>query len=294
MQGAKRLSEVNVKLQVGVTAAVRVFDIVDRKSDIVDPPDPRSIDTLREGIRFRNVGFEYEPGTPVLRNIDLTVKAGETIAVVGSSGGGKSTLLDLLPRFFDPREGSVEIDGCDIREYRIDDLRNLFGIVTQETILFHDSIKANIGYGRPDISLEDIVTASRIANAHDFIMEFEKGYDTLIGDRGTMLSGGQRQRISIARAILKNPPILLFDEATSALDTKSEREVQTAIDKLMEGRTSFVIAHRLSTIKNANRIVVLEKGMIVNIGTHEELYGSDDHYRRMYDLQWEGNSKNNR
>jgi ATP-binding cassette, subfamily B, bacterial MsbA len=293
MQAIKRLSDVNVKLQVGIAAAQRVFDVMDTKSDIVDPPDPLPIDTLRENIRFKNVWFEYEPGVPVLREIDLTVKAGETIAIVGSSGSGKSTLMDLLPRFFDPGEGAVEIDGNNLRKYKLDDLRHLFGIVTQETILFHDTIKANIGYGRPDISLDAIIAAAGTANAHDFIIEFEKGYDTVIGDRGTKLSGGQRQRIAIARAILKNPPILLFDEATSALDTKSEREVQTAIDKLMEGRTTFVIAHRLSTIQHASRIVLLEKGRIVRTGTHEELYEKEGIYRRMYDLQWQ-NIKNSK
>jgi ATP-binding cassette, subfamily B, bacterial MsbA len=284
MQAIKRLSEVNVKMQVGIAAAQRVFDVIDRKSDLVELPKPLSIDSFCESIRFCNVWFEYDPGVIVLKDINLTVNAGEAIAIVGSSGGGKSTLLDLLPRFFDPCEGSIKIDSHDLREYRLDDLRHLFGIVTQETILFHDTIKANIGYGRPDIPLDAIIAAARTANAHDFIMEFESGYDTIIGDRGTKLSGGQRQRLSIARAILKNPPILLFDEATSSLDAKSEREVQTAIDKLMKGRTSFVIAHRLSTIQNANRIVLLEKGKIIRTGTHEELYDQEIIYRHMYDL----------
>jgi subfamily B ATP-binding cassette protein MsbA len=286
MQAAKRLSEVNVKLQVGIAAASRVFEIIDRRSDIADGPHPVPVSTVRDGIRFRDVWYEYEPGTPVLREINLAVSAGETLAIVGPSGGGKSTLMDLLPRFFDPSDGAVELDGRDLREYRLDDLRRLFGIVTQETMLFHDTIRANIGYGRPDIPLDQVIEAAQTANAHDFIMSFEKGYDTVIGDRGTKLSGGQRQRLAIARAILKNPPVLLFDEATSALDSESESEVQAAIERLMEGRTSFVIAHRLSTIQKASRIVVIDKGMIVETGTHDELYARGDIYRKMYDLQF--------
>lgn len=292
MQAVKRLSDVNVKMQVGISAAQRVFDVMDRKSDLVVPSHPRPIDSFNDSIQFNHVWFEYDPGAAVLRDIDLTVKAGETVAVVGTSGSGKSTLLDLLPRFFDPLKGSVEIDGHDLREYKLDDLRHLFGIVTQETILFHDTIKANIGYGRPDIMLDAIIAAAKTANAHDFTMEFENGYDTVIGDRGTKLSGGQRQRLAIARAILKNPPILLFDEATSSLDTKSEREVQTAIDKLMEGRTSFVIAHRLSTIQNASRIVLMEKGKLIRTGTHAELYENESVYRHMYDLHWNDINRN--
>jgi subfamily B ATP-binding cassette protein MsbA len=286
MQAAKRLSEVNVKMQVGVAAAGKVFEIIDRRSDIADPPVPQPLAGLREGIRFRNVWYEYEPGIPVLTNINLEVQAGEHIAVVGPSGAGKSTLLDLLPRFFDPTRGAVEIDGSDIRRFRLDDLRRLFGIVTQETMLFHDSIRANIGYGRPDIPFEEIVAAAKTAHAHGFISGFENGYDMVLGDRGTKLSGGQKQRLAIARAILKNPPILLFDEATSALDSESEAEVQSAIESLMRGRTSFVIAHRLSTIQNAKRIVVIDRGRIVDAGTHMELYERVEFYRRMYNLQF--------
>lgn len=288
MQAAKRLSEVNVKMQVGIAATGRVFEIIDRESEIVDPASPRSLSMFCENILFRDVRYEYEPGKPVLMDINLEVRTGEHIAVVGPSGAGKSTLLDLLPRFFDPTGGLVEIDGHDIREYRLDDLRGLFGIVTQETMLFHDAIRANIGYGRPDIPFEEIVEAARTAHAHDFIMEFERGYDTVIGDRGTKLSGGQKQRLAIARAILKNPRILLFDEATSALDSESEAEVQSAIESLMRGRTSFVIAHRLSTVQNATRIVVIDRGKIVDAGTHTELYERVELYRRMYDLQFLG------
>jgi ATP-binding cassette, subfamily B, bacterial MsbA len=286
MQSAKRLSEVNVKIQVGVAASEKVFAIIDQPSDIVDPPNPVPLTKLSEGIRFKNISYEYDPGVPVLTDINIDVKAGENIAIIGPSGGGKSTLVDLLPRLIDPTSGSVDIDGHDIREYRLEDLRALFGIVTQENILFNDTIRANIAYGRPDISEEDIVAAAKTANAHDFIEGFEDGYNSVVGDRGTKLSGGQKQRIVIARAILKNPPILIFDEATSALDSKAESEVQAAISKLMEGRTSFLIAHRLSTIQSATRILVIDKGRIVEEGNHEELYGSGNLYRRLYDLQF--------
>jgi subfamily B ATP-binding cassette protein MsbA len=286
MQSAKRLSEITVKVQVGVAATDRVFEIIDQPSDVINPPSPLPLDGIRDSITFNNVWYEYEPGVPVLKGINLTVKKGETVAVVGPSGGGKSTMLDLIPRFFDPVRGSVEIDGHDIRNYLIEDLRRLFGIVTQETILFHDTIRSNIAYGRPDIPLENIIAAAKTANAHDFIMEFEKGYDTVIGDRGTKLSGGQKQRLVIARAILKNPQVLLFDEATAALDSGSESEVQAAIEKLMKGRTSLVIAHRLSTVQSAKRIVVLDRGRIVELGTHDQLYRKKGIYRRLYDLQF--------
>jgi len=286
MQSAKLLSEVNVKMQIGIAASKRVFDIIDQPSDIKDPPHPIPIDTITRDIRFENVCYEYEPGVPVLNDINLPVKVGENIAIVGPSGGGKSTLVDLLPRFFDPVSGSVKIDGIDIREYKLNDLRRLFGIVTQETILFHDTIKANIAYGRPDISLEEIIAAAKAAYAHEFIESFGDGYDTVIGERGTKLSGGEKQRLVIARAILKNPPILIFDEATSALDSKAEAKVQAAINHLMKGRTSFVIAHRLSTIQSATRIIVIDKGRIIEEGTHDELYEEGELYRRLYDLQF--------
>ncbi|MBN1291104.1 MAG: ABC transporter ATP-binding protein [Candidatus Latescibacteria bacterium] len=286
MQSAKRLSEVNVKVQVGIAATARVFEVIDRRSDVTDPPSPLPLDNLRNSIVFNDVWYEYEPGVPVLKGINLIINAGDKIAVVGPSGGGKSTMLDLIPRFFDPVKGWVEIDGHNLREYRLNDLRRLFGIVTQETILFHDTIKANIAYGRPDTPFENIIAAAKTANAHNFIMEFDNGYDTVIGDRGTKLSGGQKQRLVIARAILKNPPVLLFDEATSALDSDAEAEVQAAIEKLMEGRTSFIIAHRLSTIRSATRIVVMDKGRIVEYGTHVELFNNNGIYRRLHDLQF--------
>lgn len=286
MQSAKRLSEVNVKMQVGIGASKRVFEIIDQSSAVADPPTPIHIDKITEGIQFKNVWYEYEPGVPVLTDINMKVDVGENVAIIGPSGSGKSTLVDLLPRFFDPVSGTIEIDGRDIREYKLNDLRRLMGVVTQETILFHDTIKANIAYGRPDISIENIIAAAKTANAHDFIEAFENGYDTIIGDRGTKLSGGQKQRLVIARAILKNPPILIFDEATSALDSKAEAKVQAAIDRLMRGRTSFVIAHRLSTIQSATRIMVIDNGRIVEEGTHDELYKAEELYRRLYDLQF--------
>jgi len=286
MQSAKKISDVVVKVEVGVAAASRVFEVIDKESDVTDPPSPIPLKGLSDSIVFRDVWYEYEPGVPVLKGINLTVKAGENIALVGPSGGGKSTMLDLVPRFFDPTGGVVEIDGHNIREYRLDDLRKLFGIVTQETILFHDTVRANIAYGMPDVPLEDVISAARTANAHDFISELGKGYDSVIGDRGTKLSGGQKQRLVIARAILKNPPVLIFDEATSSLDSGAEAEVQAAIEKLMEGRTSFVIAHRLSTVQSASRIVVIDRGCIVESGNHSGLYEKGGIYRRLYDLQF--------
>ena len=285
MQSAKRLTDVNVKIQVGIAATGRIFDIIYRPSEISDPPEPSEIVAIRERIRYEHVTCEYEPGVTVLQDVDLEIPAGRMFALVGSSGAGKTTIADLLPRFFDPVRGRVTIDDVDIRNFRLDDLRRLFGIVTQETILFNDSIRSNIAYGRPDISMDDLIDAAKTAYAHDFIMKLERGYDTIIGDRGTKLSGGQKQRLVIARAIVKNPPFLIFDEATSALDSESEAEVQAAIDRLLIGRTSLIIAHRLSTIKKADTIVVLDNGRIVETGTHQELYEKGGMYRRLNDLQ---------
>jgi subfamily B ATP-binding cassette protein MsbA len=237
-------------------------------------------------IEFQNVSFQYIKNVPVLKNINLTVNQGEVIALVGNSGGGKSTLVSLLPRFYDVTSGSIVIDGCDIRDVTMESLREQVGIVPQETMLFNGTVYDNILYGRLDATEEEVMAASKAANAHNFIMELPNGYDTQLGDRGVNISGGQRQRIAIARAILKNPQILILDEATSALDTESERVVQDALDRLMVGRTSFVIAHRLSTIKNADKILVLEKGKVVEEGNHNELMDKDGLYAHLYKIQY--------
>jgi subfamily B ATP-binding cassette protein MsbA len=239
-------------------------------------------------VEFQGVSFADLPGDPVLRDIDLRVEPGEVVALVGSSGAGKSTLVDLIPRFYDPQAGRILIDGRDIRQLRLQSLRQAMGIVTQEVILFNDSVRANIAYGLEEVSDAAIEAAARAANAHDFILLLPDGYETFIGDRGVKLSGGERQRISIARAILKNPPILIFDEATSALDTESEQLVQEAIDRLVRDRTTFVIAHRLSTIQNADRIYVLQDGRIVQTGNHRELLAAGGLYRDLYELQFRG------
>ena len=240
---------------------------------------------FEQGVEIRNVGFEYIAGRPVLKNINITIPKGKTIALVGQSGSGKSTLADLVPRYHDVVEGEILIDGKNVKDVTLHDLRSLIGNVNQEAILFNDTFFNNIAFGCPGATMEQVVEAAKIANAHDFIMESEHGYDTMVGDRGGRLSGGQRQRVSIARAILKNPPILILDEATSALDTESERLVQEALERLMKSRTTIAIAHRLSTIKHADEICVLYEGEIVERGTHEELIALNGYYKKLTEMQ---------
>ncbi|MBK7141272.1 MAG: ABC transporter ATP-binding protein [bacterium] len=286
----KDLSQIHIKLQEGMAAAERVFEVIDTQEKIVEPSHPKTVESFKSAIRYEQVGFSYNPGEPVLRDISFEVKRGEIVAVVGPSGAGKSTLFDLLPRFYDPLQGRITIDGIDIRELSLGSLRGLLGIVTQETFLFNDTIHSNIAYGMQGVAKEKLIEAAKAANAHDFIMQFEHGYDTQVGNRGVMLSGGQRQRLAIARALLKDPQILIFDEATSSLDTESEMLVQQAIDHLMANRTTLVIAHRLSTIKNAHRILVLENGQIVESGTHEQLLANGRLYARLYEMQFRGDA----
>jgi subfamily B ATP-binding cassette protein MsbA len=280
----KSLSKLNSLIQEGLVSAERVFEILDIRTE-QEASGEGKIESIREEIVYDNVSFSYDGEAEVLRDVRLRVGKGEVVALVGASGAGKSTLADLLPRFYEPGSGRVMIDGRDVSEISIESLRALMGIVTQETILFNDTVFNNIAYGMSECPLEDVIEAARAANAHEFIEAMPNGYDTVIGDRGVQLSGGQRQRLAIARALLKNPQILILDEATSSLDVESEALVQEAIDRLVRGRTTLVIAHRLSTIKNADRIVVLEDGRIRQIGTHEELIGEEGIYRKLYSLQ---------
>lgn len=288
----KRLSRVIGNIQRAMAAAQRVFDVLDLPESIKNLPEAKVLPTVKGQVSFNNVSFSYNPGEQVLNNVSFNVKPGEMIAFVGPSGAGKSTVASLLPRFYDVTDGSITIDGHDIRHVTLDSLREQVGIVPQETVLFNGSVYDNILYGRLDATQEEVEAAARAANAHNFIMELPKGYQTMLGDRGVNISGGQRQRISIARAILKNPQILILDEATSALDTESERVVQEALDRLMIGRTSFVIAHRLSTIKNADKIMVLEKGTLAEMGTHEELMAKDGLYAHLYKIQYRSKETN--
>ncbi len=283
----RKVNKVNLVMQQALAAAERVVELIEVPLDVVEPTRPRELDGVHEGIAFEGVRFAYDR-EPVLLDLDLAIRAGEIVALVGPSGAGKTTLVNLLPRFFDPDEGCVRIDGVDIRELSLAHLRSLVGIVTQETILFDDSIRNNIAYGRADLSLERVREAAAAAYADEFVTMLPRGYDSPVGESGFKLSGGQRQRLAIARALLKDAPILILDEATSQLDSESESLVQKALGNLMRGRTTLVIAHRLSTVMNADRILVLEGGRVVDQGTHQQLIERGGVYKRLYDLQFQG------
>jgi subfamily B ATP-binding cassette protein MsbA len=281
---AKSLSTAFYNAQRGSAAVKRIEEILKAPITVQEPTNPKIFESFAGSIEFKNVSFAYED-VVILDNINLTIQKGKTVALVGSSGAGKSTLADLIPRFHDVTRGELLIDGINIKEYSLHSLRSQMSIVTQEPILFNDTIADNIAMGNPDVNIASIEHAAKVANAHDFIMQKEEYYQTNIGDRGSKLSGGERQRLTIARAVLKNPPILILDEATSSLDTESERLVQDAIDNMMQNRTCVVIAHRLSTIRHADEIVVLQKGKIVERGTHEQLIENKGFYKRLVDMQ---------
>jgi len=281
----KKLNKVNLSLNTALSAAERVFQMLDVDNEVKEKPDAREVANVGSGLRYENVTFTYG-NDPVLRGIDLDVSPGEIVAIVGGSGAGKSTFVNLLPRFYDVTEGRITIDDVDVRDASLKSLRRLMGFVTQEVILFNDTVRNNIAYGRSDVDERLVIEAAQAANAHEFIMNLPNGYDSVIGESGVLLSGGQRQRLAIARALFKDPPILILDEATSALDTESERLVQQALNNLMSGRTTLVIAHRLSTIRRAHKIIVLDKGKIVEAGNHEELLARRGVYRKLYDLQF--------
>ena len=282
----KKMSKVNSIIQQSIASGTRIFEILDSVPSIQSKPDASPFAGEVKEVRYENLSFAYDNGVTVLDNINFTVKRGEVFAIVGPSGSGKTTMVSLLPRFYDPVKGSIKINGRDIREYTLNSLRDLIGIVSQDTILFNMTVAENIAYGKPHASIEEIKRAAAGAYADHFIEELPKKYDTSLGERGLKLSGGQRQRLAIARAILKDPPILILDEATSHLDTESEREVQKALENLMKGRTVFVIAHRLSTVQRAHRIVVLDDGKIIQEGTNDSLLESGGAYKRLYDLQF--------
>ncbi len=287
MDPMRKLGNVNVELQMGAASAKRIFSVLDTLPTIIDELNAEPINSFDNAISFKNVSFTYDEGEgPIIKDISFKIEKGSIVALVGPSGAGKSTVADLIPRFFEINDGSIKIDGKDIRGITINSLRRLMGIVTQETILFNDSIKANIAYGQKNIENDQVIAASKAANALEFIEEMSDGFDTIIGEKGVKLSGGQRQRLAIARAVMKNPPILILDEATSALDTESERLVQEALETLMADRTVLVIAHRLSTVTNADKIIVMDKGEIKEMGTHEELIQKNGLYNKLYKIQF--------
>ena len=283
----KQMGNVNLRIQTGYASAERIFSLLDTPKDIIEHSNPVQMKSFNKHIEFKNLSFEYEESEGlVLSNINFKINKGEVVAIVGPSGAGKSTIADLIPRFYDPKDGEILIDQENIKKLSLASLRKNMGIVTQDVILFNDTIKNNIAYAQPKATMESIINACKAANALEFIEEIPEGFDAIIGERGVKLSGGQKQRIAIARALLKNPPILILDEATSSLDTESEKKVQTAIEALLKDRTALIIAHRLSTVQNANKIITIEKGKISEIGTHDELYSNDGLYRKLYDIQF--------
>lgn len=284
MQPIKALTDSFSGIHTGIAAGERVLDLIDTKPELINKPDAKELTQFENELTFENVAFNYGE-KEVLKSINLTVKKGTTVALVGPSGGGKSTLMDLIPRFHDPKVGNIKIDGYDYKDLTVESIRAQMGTVNQESILFNDTVFNNIAFGKPDATEEEVMHAAKIANAHEFIMAAENGYETFVGDRGNKLSGGQKQRICIARAVLANPPIMLLDEATSALDTESEKLVQEALNNLMQNRTSIVIAHRLSTIQHADVIVVIDKGEILETGNHSELLSRNGLYKRLIDMQ---------
>ncbi|CAN5388790.1 ABC transporter ATP-binding protein [soil metagenome] len=284
---AKNLTTAWYNIQKGLASSERIYFVLDAEINVKESPNPKTIDGIGSGIKFVNVSFAYRKGEDgyVLKDINLDIPSGKTIALVGQSGSGKTTLADMLPRYYDPDSGDITVNGINIRDLRIKDLRQLMGVVTQESILFNDTVFNNIAFGMKNVSEAAVIEAAKVANAHEFISQMPEGYHTFIGDRGGKLSGGQRQRLSIARAVLKNPPLLILDEATSALDTESERLVQDALTTLMKHRTTLVIAHRLSTIVHADEIIVMQKGVIVERGTHQHLIAQSGYYKKLYELQ---------